>query len=54
MFILKKILKEKILSKLTKPRTLIRFSKGGRDWQLVKILNSLNNQGGSPEAKLEG
>ena len=30
-----------------------RFSKGGRDRQLVKILDSQNSQGGSPEAKLE-
>ena len=53
MFILKKTLKEKILIKLSKPWNLRHFSKGGRDWQLVKILNSQNHQEGLPEAKLE-
>ena len=50
---LKKIQKEKILIKLMKPWNLRHFSKGGRDWQLVKILNSQNHQEGLPEAKLE-
>ena len=53
MFVLKKTLKDKILIKLTKPRNLRRFSKGGRDWQLVKILDSQNHQEGLQEAKLE-
>ena len=53
MFVLKKTLKDKILIKLTKPRNMRRFSKGGRDWQLIKISNSQNHQGDLPEAKLD-
>ena len=53
MFILKKTLKEKILIKLSKPWNLRHFSKGGRDWQLIKISNSQNHQGDLPEAKLD-
>ena len=53
MFILKKIHKYKILIKLTKTAEFEMFFERGRDWQLVKILDSQNHQEGLPEAKLE-
>ena len=53
MFNFKKTRKYKILIMLTKPRSLTHFSKRGRDWQLVKTLDSQNHKEGLQEVKLE-